>query len=54
MKKFVMGLLIGIMLTLGITTYAAPEIQSAIFSDIKLIIKAPSRGFFIYQNTSRS
>lgn len=38
MKKFVMGLLIGIMLTLGVTTYAAPEIQSAIFSDIKLIV----------------
>lgn len=38
MKKFVMGLLIGIMLTLGVTTYAVPEIQSAIFSDIKLIV----------------
>lgn len=39
MKKFVLGLLIGIMLTMGVTTYAVPEIKSALFSpDIKLVV----------------
>lgn len=38
MKKFVLGLLIGIMLTLGVTTYAVPEIKEAVFSDITLIV----------------
>lgn len=39
MKKFVCGLLIGIMITLGVTTYAVPEIKSAVFSpDIKLVV----------------
>jgi hypothetical protein len=38
-KKFILGLLIGIMLTIGVTTYAVPEIQSAVFSpDIKLVV----------------
>jgi len=43
MKKFVLGLLVGIMLALGVTSYAissVPEIQSAKFSpEIKLIVK---------------
>lgn len=39
MKKFILGLLIGIMLSIGFTTYAVPEIQEAKFSpDIKLIV----------------
>lgn len=38
MKKFVLGLLIGIMLTLGVTTYAVPEIKEAVFSDITLTV----------------
>lgn len=39
MKKFVCGLLVGIMLTLGITTYAIPEIKEAKFSpDIALVV----------------
>ena len=38
MKKFVLGLLIGIMLTMGVTTYAVPEIKEAVFSDIRLMV----------------
>jgi hypothetical protein len=39
MKKFICGLLVGIILSIGITTYAVPEIKSAIFaSDIKLVV----------------
>lgn len=39
MKKFVLGLLIGVMLSIGITTYAIPEIKEAKFSpDIKLVV----------------
>jgi hypothetical protein len=39
LKKFVCGLLVGLILTLGVTTYAVPEIKSAIFaSDIRLVV----------------
>jgi hypothetical protein len=39
MKKFICGLLVGIMLMMGVTTYAVPEIKTAIFaSDIKLVV----------------
>jgi hypothetical protein len=39
MKKFVCGLLMGIILTMGISAYAVPAIKSALFSpDIKLIV----------------
>lgn len=39
MKKFICGLLVGIILTMGVTTYAVPEIKSALFSpDIKLVV----------------
>lgn len=39
MKKFVCGLLVGIMLTMGVTVSAVPEIKSAVFSpDIKLVV----------------
>lgn len=39
MKKFICGLLVGIILTMGVTTYAVPAIKSALFSpDIKLIV----------------
>lgn len=39
MKKFVCGLLVGIILTMGVTVSAVPEIKSAVFSpDIKLVV----------------
>lgn len=39
MKKFICGLLVGFMLAIGVTTYAVPEIKSAVFSpDIKLVV----------------
>jgi hypothetical protein len=39
LKKFICGLLVGIILTMGVTVSAVPEIKSAVFSpDIKLIV----------------
>lgn len=39
MKKFICGLLVGIILTMGVTVSAVPEIKSAVFSpDIKLVV----------------
>ena len=39
MKKFICGLLVGLMLMMGVTVSAVPEIKSAVFSpDIKLVV----------------